>query len=275
MRGAMSNKVILKDENQDHKYFCILQNILSYIGLNAFERSLYWALKEACGGTGVCTKSHETLCQMSGMGLTKLKETIKSLALINVLLGKPLIIVTARFKESGDKAPNEITLVDLWVDNISHFQKNIGQSPRDQGQSPRDQGQSPRDGGVSRHATINKIPYKKIKTTTTNKSKSSSSFSQEVEVAAQRAFDFVKVRAEKQPDEKWNIDLLTLKKHFHLFGIDYTADQFKYLIERMDKYNKNKSKVGNKLEEVSDPKVYFKRSCSENWAKSLHTKEYE
>ncbi len=271
----MSNKVILKDENQDHKYFCILQNILSYIGLNAYERSLYWAIKESCGGTGICTKSHETLCQMSGMGLTKLKETIKSLSLINVLLGKPLIIVTARFKESGDKAPNEITLVDLWVDNISHFQKNIGQSPRDQGQSPRDQGQSPRDQGVSRHATINKIPNKKIKTTTTNKSKSSSSFSQEVIKTAQKAFDLVKVRAEKEPDEKWNIDLDDFKKNFHFYGVDYTIEQFNYVIKRMNKYRVNKNKSGNKIKPLDDPKTYFNQSCSANWAKSLHEKENE
>ncbi len=269
------SKVFLKDENNDHKYFCILQNILSHIGLNAFERSLYWAIKEACGGSGICTKSHETLCQMSGMGLTKLKETMKSLALINILLGKPLIIVTARFKESGDKAPNEITLVDLWADNITHFQKSISQSPRDQGQSPRDQGQSPRDGGVSRHATINKIPNKKIKTTTTNKSSSSFSgeISQEEKDTAKKAFEFIEGRKKKETDEKWNISLDTLEKHFHIHGILYASDQFNYLIKRMEKYRLNKNKQGNKIEEVDDPCVYFEKSCSENWAKSLHKKE--
>ncbi len=145
------SEAILKDENNDHKYFCILQNILSHIGLTAFERSLYWAIKEACGEGGECTKSYDTLCKISGMGITKLKETIIKLKSVNPIIGKPLIIVTQRISPEGDKATNKIVVVDLWTENFKHFQKSMGQSPRDPPPSPRDQ-------GVSRHATEGQSP---------------------------------------------------------------------------------------------------------------------
>jgi hypothetical protein len=118
-----------------------------------------------------------------------------------------------------------------------------------------------------------KTPIKK--TTTTNKSKSSSSFSQEVIKAAQKAFDFVKLRAVKEPDEKWNIDLEDFMKNFHFYGVDYATEQFDYVLKRMNKYCLNKNKLGNKIAPIDDPKTYFNQACSENWAKSLHTKEEE
>lgn len=118
---------------------------------------------------------------------------------------------------------------------------------------------------------------KKTTTTTTNKAKSSSSFSrqisEEVKEAAKKAFDYTRTRLSKDPDEKWNIDLAVFEKNFHIYGIFYCTDQLNYLIERMDKYWKNKSKQGNKLKQIDDPKVYFEKACSEDYAKSLHRKE--
>lgn len=136
------SKINIKDENKDHKYFSILQNILSHLKLNAFERSLYWAIKEACGEFGECTKSHETLCEISGMKVTKLKETILSLSCINPILKKPLILVTHRTTIEGIKIPNKIVLTDLWEDNIRFFKEKFNQSPRDYRESPHDPGYS-------------------------------------------------------------------------------------------------------------------------------------
>ncbi len=136
------SKINIKDENKDHKYFSILQNILSHLKLNAFERSLYWAIKEACGEFGECTKSHETLCEISGMKVTKLKETILSLSRINPILKKPLILVTHRTTIEGIKIPNKIVLTDLWEDNIRFFKEKFNQSPYDYRESPHDPGYS-------------------------------------------------------------------------------------------------------------------------------------
>lgn len=141
----------IKDENSDHKFFSILQNILSNIDLTAFERSLYWAIKESSGERGSCTKSYAKLAKSSGMSLNSVKRTIKSLEKPNLVLGKPLIIVKDRLTEFGDRDTCEIVLVDLWNDNIKFFQKNIGQatqSPPPPSQAP---GQATQSQGVRPH----------------------------------------------------------------------------------------------------------------------------
>ncbi len=117
----------------------------------------------------------------------------------------------------------------------------------------------------------------KIKKTTTTTRKSPLSFSgkisKEEKANAKKAFDLFESRKIKLPDEDWNIDLLTLEKHFHIFEDNYVSDQINYLIKRMDKYRRSKDKLGNKVSKVDDPKAYFEMACSQNWAKSLHIKE--
>lgn len=121
----MSNIHII-DENQDHKYFSILQNILSRIGLTAFERSVYWAIKECAGEKGSCTKSYAKLALMAGLSERSLKRTLDTLSQKNKILKKPLIQIKNRITEYGDRDTNEIILIDLWTDNFKHFQKEIG-----------------------------------------------------------------------------------------------------------------------------------------------------
>lgn len=120
-------------------------------------------------------------------------------------------------------------------------------------------------------------PNQEIKKTTTTTRKSPLSFSgkisKEEKANAKKAFDLFESRKTKLPDEDWNIDLLTLEKHFHIFGDNYVSDQINYLIKRMDKYRRSKDKLGNKVSKVDDPKAYFEMACSQNWAKSLNTKE--
>jgi len=175
----MSNFTV-KDQNSDHKYFSILQNILSMIGLSAYERSLYWAIKECAGEKGSCTKSYDNLAKMSGMGVTKLKGVLASLAKPNDYIKKPLIYIIDRRRDSKTWDTKEIILECLWDDNIKFCKNKNNQSPRDPPPSPHDSPQSPRDPGVSRHATggesprdYKEEPYKKnpIKTTPPTSSK--------------------------------------------------------------------------------------------------------
>jgi hypothetical protein len=118
-------------------------------------------------------------------------------------------------------------------------------------------------------------PNQEIKKTTTTTRKSpllfSGKISEEEKNVAKKAYDLILLRSSKEPDEGWNIELKTLEKLFHIFGIPYITDQFNYLINRMEKYRKNKLKPGNKIPKIDDPNVYFDKACSENWAKSLHT----
>jgi len=133
--------ISITDQNNDHKYFTLLQNILSRIGLTAFERSVYWAIKECAGEKGSCTKSYAKLAEMSGLSVPSLKRTLNSLAEENKILKKPLLQKTNRLTESGDWDTNEIILTNIWADNNDIFQKNIGQitqiSPRIRKNSPK------------------------------------------------------------------------------------------------------------------------------------------
>jgi len=122
----MSNFTI-QDQNNDHKYFTLLQNILSSIGLTAFERSVYWALKECAGEHGSCTKSYAKLAVMAGLSIPSLKRTLETLSEKNKILKKPLIQIINRLTEYGDRDTNEIVLASLWNDNMKHFQKENGQ----------------------------------------------------------------------------------------------------------------------------------------------------
>lgn len=110
------------DESRNH--YTRLQNILSYIGLNAFQRSVYWAIRECAGEKRNCTKSYAKLAEMAGMSVPSLHRHIATLCEINSFIKKPLIKVVYRKTEYGDKDTNEIICLDLWQENGAYF-KNI------------------------------------------------------------------------------------------------------------------------------------------------------
>jgi hypothetical protein len=124
----MSENVKIKDENNDHKFFSILQNVLSRIGLTAYERSVYWAVKECCGEHGSCTKSYANLAKMSGLSVDSLRKALDKLSQENPILKKPLIRIIHRVTECGDRDTNEIKILDIWTDNIRVCQQRGGSS---------------------------------------------------------------------------------------------------------------------------------------------------
>lgn len=162
----MSENVLVIDENEDHSNFTLLQNILSYIGLTAFERSLYWALREAAGEKRSCTKSYAKLAKASGMSEKSVQRTLASLSLKNSFLNKPLIKIKNRLTKDGDRDTNEIILTNLWADNHLFFQKNFGevtQTSPQVTQTPGVRSHRP-EGEVTqtyKQDVFNKIPIKK------------------------------------------------------------------------------------------------------------------
>lgn len=139
----------ITDQNSDKSHFCILPNLLSRLDLNCYERSLYWALKEAAGENGSCTKSYKRLGKIAGMKETKLKKTLDSLSQINSIIKKPLIIVKKRIDENGSKSTHEIFIIDIWKEN-SLIKTIIGESCGDLGGSCDEVPPSPKTGGVPR-----------------------------------------------------------------------------------------------------------------------------
>ncbi len=141
----------IKDQNNDHKYFSILQNVLSRIGLTAFERSVYWAIKECAGEKGSCTKSYAKLAEMAGLSIPSLKRTLNSLSEENKFLKKPLVQITNRLTEYGDWDTNEIVLADIWNDNNAVFQKSMGQITQNPPQVRKNSPKITQNPGVGSH----------------------------------------------------------------------------------------------------------------------------
>jgi hypothetical protein len=113
------DQVEIEDQANEHQQFTQLHNILGFMGLDAYARSYYWAIKQICWSEkGKCFMSKKNLCQMAGFGETKLREVEKFLSQpFEILGGKPLIIVVAQKKNDGSKGPNLIKIVDIWEEN--------------------------------------------------------------------------------------------------------------------------------------------------------------
>lgn len=117
---------IINDESSNHKYRTELPNLIYEIGLTPALIGVYSALKRAAGDHGQCTKSEKTLSSKLFITKKTLHGLITQLCEVNSFLGKPLIILTHRFSEHGDKDTNAITIVDIWPENYSFFTEESG-----------------------------------------------------------------------------------------------------------------------------------------------------
>ena len=119
----------------DHKYFSLLPNMIDEILIDPYEMRLYMKYKRIAGDGGICFMSNEKLAKSCGMSEGKLISVKKSLAKPRKELGgKSLICIKKRFKEKGDKDTDEVTIIDLWEENIIFFKKKSkGTSPHEVG----------------------------------------------------------------------------------------------------------------------------------------------
>jgi len=125
----MSN-FIINDESSNHKYRTELPNIIYEIGLTPNLIGVYSALKRAAGDNGQCTKSEKTLASKLFISKNTLHVLISKLCEINPFIGKPLIVLTHRFSEYGDKDTNAITITDIWPENYAFFSRDLGGSSK-------------------------------------------------------------------------------------------------------------------------------------------------
>lgn len=148
-----------RDDGDTRKYWAQVPNIVCDIGLKAFELALYLQIKRAAGAddNGKCTKSARTLAKDSGMSVTlvaKAKETLQKPQ--PEISNKPLIVITEKLNPKGGKPYHEITLTDIWPENINRY------TPRDK-QVPylalANAGQVPQNGGSSSIYSASQVPY--------------------------------------------------------------------------------------------------------------------
>ena len=125
----------IHEDLPDHHYRTEIPNIIFDLGLSSEEFKVYAVLKRIAGDRGACWMSQKKLAEMCGIGITKLKECIDSLASPNIQISDKrdeklkrhvhsqisLITVTRRKKSDGGDDTNLIKIVPIWRLNGDHF----------------------------------------------------------------------------------------------------------------------------------------------------------
>ena len=108
------------NQNSSHYFRTEIPNIL-YGLLNPYQLALYFAYKKSAGDNGKCTKSLNTLAKETKISKRMIIKTRDELAQVHPILKKPLIKIIKRISEHGDKDTNEVSVIDLWEDNLNEF----------------------------------------------------------------------------------------------------------------------------------------------------------
>lgn len=120
----MKMDIKISDESGDKKYFTIIPNyILNHSTL--WDREVYIQMKRIAGENGTCWTSLQTLASQCGIGLTRLKKSIKYLSTHNWI---QKIGIRKVETEGGSQAVNEYKVVDLWSLNAKFYQDKGGSS---------------------------------------------------------------------------------------------------------------------------------------------------
>lgn len=109
---------IVRDASSDRKYFTMLPNFVTEIGLSPFALALYVRLKRRAGEAGECFENTRNLalgCGMSAGQVTKAKRELAEAGLIH--------IATEPGKHGG-RAFHVITVTDIWARNAAHYAQN-------------------------------------------------------------------------------------------------------------------------------------------------------
>lgn len=149
------------EEYSPDKYYTQFCNIIFHLGLDPYEIALYLAIKRTVGKNGKCFKSVRTLAEETGMGKTKVSETIKSLQRKHDLLrDKSLIKVISKPKKDG--GGNLISITNIMPDNMLFFESQKVSAERT-GCPPDGQGvRVANEGGTPSHIIdIKKEPLRK------------------------------------------------------------------------------------------------------------------
>lgn len=126
----------VKDEGDLRKYYTQIPNLIDDMDLSVYAFRLYAHLKRVAGESGTCYQSTKTLvdaCKMSAGSIANAKDELAE---------KKLIRIRTQKGEHGEFSYHEITIVDIWSENIAKYSTC---SPDEQDRSPSEQDRSPDD----------------------------------------------------------------------------------------------------------------------------------
>jgi len=121
-------QIQVKDESSEKKYFTQLPNILLRMGFSPYVITYYLVLKSIAGisPTKTCFMCQSEIADMVGCTPRHLRKMDAILEKSYAELGgKPLIIVKRQTNDKGEKMTNAISIVDIWVESITAFEKKI------------------------------------------------------------------------------------------------------------------------------------------------------
>jgi len=136
---------LVRDAGNPHIYRTEIPNIVLEMGLTPYELALYVTLKRTTGDNGECYKSTATLAKESGLSVGMVSKVKMSLAQSRPEIGgKALIEIRDQENKHGGIPHHEITIVDIWAENMARFakEKDEPSSPYEQASSPYEQASS-------------------------------------------------------------------------------------------------------------------------------------
>ena len=117
----IKNQVI--DHTSLHKYRTEIPNIITdLLRLNVYQKAVYFEYKRMAGDAGSCYKSNKKIAYDLDISVRKLQYTKQELAEPwNQLNGKPLIKITERKTEKGDRDTDLVEIIDIWEENFLYY----------------------------------------------------------------------------------------------------------------------------------------------------------
>jgi hypothetical protein len=106
---------VVADKSNDRRYFTVVPNIVDDSELDPFAFRLYVHLKRVAGENGKSTQSTTTLAKACRMSRPQIVDSKK------VLVAKGLIKIDVVANPYGGRPYHEITVVDIWEENVAKF----------------------------------------------------------------------------------------------------------------------------------------------------------
>ena len=114
----MDEEIKVGDESGDKKYFTMLPNyILNHSTAN--DQALYMQMKKVAGENGRCFVSERKLMEKLGIGEKALKKSIQYLLKREWIKGNGYVIAQTA---GGMQKVKAYKIVDIWKENVSHYQ---------------------------------------------------------------------------------------------------------------------------------------------------------
>lgn len=170
-------EIHVEDLCTEKKYFSQIPNIIHRMGLGCYIVAYYCLLKSIAGDKNSCFMSQKTIASLLGCSTKQIRLMNNFMAQpFQILGGKSLIKVTHRKTEAGDKAPNLVQIVDIWVENINalNSKNSIPKTPMpprekvikenigaERSSLPTEPGTAPTEPGTDKEEPSIKTPSKK------------------------------------------------------------------------------------------------------------------